>query len=917
MFAGTAGELLLPIELTVVFAFEEKQEVNVTYGEYFTLEDNTIVIRVTRQKNDTCLEPEISLRILGPIGNVTEVKLNYEIPEFNFCIQNYQSYTVSLRQMNKYLLATYLDTDDFKNFERKAILFTRDGEVKGNPVILSPKMTSPMNSNVDITEHFLGINGHLFINSYNEHNHIAWTQLSQIDQSGNFRILRSGTFNENNTQATVFPTLDGSFALAYIVNSTHPTDILSQFVDPQWTAQVAFLRLKSDKFTSPFLLYQTELKLAYMALSSCINYSDKVGYGCLLQLASDGSGKNGTDMWLEISFLSAGGITNITNMQKFLNNDNRVVGITSLFYGGYLVYLSKPNGNETWSPYMEGVIYDIDRNRNSTLNFPNNVQLTFVSGILGNYSFWSLSNNTNKKSWTIVTTELPRFLSDQGYFNTKVETTYPAINDSVKIGTTNINITFTDKVKLSTNQLSIYKYDSGEVYRQFVIADSEYCKMSDDGRTVSITVLSSTFNQGGGYYYVQVEDNFVQDFLLEEPMHGISGYRWIFKPVTGLLRLNSDGTQKYKNSNGAERQKFYDELLVDLSIVTPIDISRLKHNYGFQYQTDAPEEQILLSVKILAGNPSEMTVKEVADTMDELIRHKDISPISVRPPASYLDETYGFNVYPNFWELYKLQLVGGIIGFVVVVGLYFAARRAYHPGNNLAIFQFVIIIIDFIFDVLFIKFNGKDVPSLYLPSIVILTATMGINLILASRIIVHENHTNLDFHQWFSRYGRLCSLFSVLSITDIEALQILSSRFAGLDFLSATYSDQAQNWLFWGSVCGLLLEDIPQLVIQIIYRFNVITWDIVPFIAIGSCVIVVFVKLIEKIFFAIQVCKKPRHQLPPTHYLNAEHIDTYPNYQLPQKEVVDPSDSSTVVMSETDTSTATAADEINTLQIVK
>ncbi|CAG8488832.1 7339_t:CDS:10 [Ambispora leptoticha] len=886
------------VDAYTTFTYTEKEEVNVTYNEYFTFGGDTIGLRVTRQKNDTCLEPEITLRLLGSIGNVTKVTLNYEIPEFNFCVQNYHSSTLSLHQLdNKHLIATYLDTDDFTTFIRKGIVFTLDGEVVGDSITLTPEMSSQINSYNDLTGHFLGRNGFLFITSYNEKNFIAWTQLSQFDQYGNFQILRNGTLNEENTQANVFPTVDGSFALAYVANHTYSTDNISvaMFVDPQWTVQVSFLRLEANIFTPSFLLYQTELRLTSISINTCFSFYDTLGYGCLLQFSSDTSGT--PTMVIQISFLSSGAITDITNMHQFLNDSSPVTTIYPLFYGGYLVMLSKPNQT---SPYIEGVIYDVNRARNSTLNFPNNVPITYVSGIFGNYSFWSLSNSTTK-NWTIVTTELPRFLPEQGYLNTKVVTTYPAINDTVQSGTKTINITFTDTIKFSTSFISIIKYDdTGELFRQFVFANTRYCRVLEDNKTVSITVLNSTFDQPGAYY-VQVEDNFVVDYILEEPMHGIVDHRWYFNTIQ-LTTENLQGTQIYKNSNHSERNDFYDFLLTALSIITPIDSSRLSPIYGFQFQTDAPSEQILLSVKILAGNASQITVKKAADNIDELIRNKDISTIGTMPPTSYLDDTYGFSISPNFWDKYKVQLIGVLLGFVVIVGIYLFARRAYPSGNNLAIFQFVIIIVDFVFDVLFIKFNGKDVPRLYLPSVIILTASSGINIFLASFIIARENHVNLDFHQWFARYGRICSFFTVLSTADIEALNILSSKFAGLDFLSAVYSEQAQKWLFWGSVAGLLIEDVPQLIVQVIYRLNVITWDIVPFVVIFSGAIIVFVKLLEKIFFAIQVCKKPRHQLAPTHYLNEEHIIAYPDYRMPAKEV-DQSESDTVVMTETDSNT--------------
>jgi len=90
---------------------------------------------------------------------------------------------------------------------------------------------------------------------------------------------------------------------------------------------------------------------------------------------------------------------------------------------------------------------------------------------------------------------------------------------------------------------------------------------------------------------------------------------------------------------------------------------------------------------------------------------------------------------------------------------------------------------------------------------------------MAISLMIYENLKNEQFHEWFRTYISVVSLFTVLGATNIEILHILSSNIAGLSIFSAKYSENAETLIIWLSTLNIFLEDIPQFVIQVNFKF--------------------------------------------------------------------------------------------------
>ena len=105
--------------------------------------------------------------------------------------------------------------------------------------------------------------------------------------------------------------------------------------------------------------------------------------------------------------------------------------------------------------------------------------------------------------------------------------------------------------------------------------------------------------------------------------------------------------------------------------------------------------------------------------------------------------------------------------------------------------------------------------SLFFFSLLFFIIPTCLNLIMAISLIAYKNFYNDQFHNWFKLNSAIASIFTILSATNIELLNILSSKFAKLNIFSAIYSMKTQRLLFWLSILNFIIEDALQFIIQV------------------------------------------------------------------------------------------------------
>jgi hypothetical protein len=104
----------------------------------------------------------------------------------------------------------------------------------------------------------------------------------------------------------------------------------------------------------------------------------------------------------------------------------------------------------------------------------------------------------------------------------------------IPIGTDKINLTFIHTVDLTVAvNISIYLISGDEnLLRQTVLCTNQYCKISDDGYSLTIELLENTFNTPNANYSVEIDDNFLRYRNESETIPGIKRGSWIIK--TGM-----------------------------------------------------------------------------------------------------------------------------------------------------------------------------------------------------------------------------------------------------------------------------------------------------------------------------------------------------------------------------------------------
>ncbi|CAJ0758683.1 22114_t:CDS:10, partial [Entrophospora sp. SA101] len=251
-------------------------------------------------------------------------------------------------------------------------------------------------------------------------------------------------------------------------------------------------------------------------------------------------------------------------------------------------------------------------------------------------------------------------------------------------------------------------------------------------------------------------------------------------PANGILRLNVEGTNLFNNLNSTNKPEFIKNLKSELANLTPINPTRLNFiKDQTDYSTSPPT--LLLSFEILKPNnnedPQEINVSQVMDTLNTLIKNKFITGISSNNHTSFIDENHGFIFTRNLFEEYKIHLIIISVMIVIIIMLIWYSYKKYPEGNNIVILKLFLILIDFTLDIAFI-FNN---------------------------------------------------VFTVISSTEIDALLILSSKVAGLKPFSAPFSSNSLSLIFWCNLASFLIEDIPQFIIQVIYKNSIISYDLIPF----------------------------------------------------------------------------------------
>ncbi|RIB13097.1 hypothetical protein C2G38_2198809 [Gigaspora rosea] len=810
--------------------------------------DGGLVIKIFDDYNNNSYK---AIQTLLPNGSTTYIDLKFADKSINvsrifpLTMRLYFLFYDDIIDGNEQVTGMLID---WHNHVIKDNLFITNGTITNNPslnLILDTRLSS-----------------FLIYNQFE--NNVNWILYSLQQHDINFEAKNSFTLSINSTLQSVFSMVDGSFGFVTSKVSFDVYNLLNTSI-PTIHLHYSFLSFPTLNISEKFLLYSMKYvnNLIYISCSS--SYSED-GNVCMMTL-----GENFTKSIVttyQIDFLSSGSVIKL-NM-RYTNINLESYYILPLFYGGSII-TSWINEEKQLSEYIGGNGSNLSNLSGHIIPLNSNEYEWDLNLIpkLSRAMFDTMKNNTyilyvvyNHSNWDIFSINVEKFRNDFGYENPNVISTYPNINDTISPRISFISITFSSQISRSLNKLSIYQINTTtkqSMLRQFYYGNSENCTILNN--TILCNISSSIFNQWDSSYVIMVDNNFVKFASTGEPIYGIAENIWTLNTIsqtkpeeysgstTVIVRLTHDGTDAYNSLSQPEKSKFLYSLLNELIKSIPTAPERLYLTNRMQYDPSISPSQYLLQIEILAPtNHYQASVSQIINDMDSLIRNKDTSIISINNHTRYLDSSYGVAINVNFWDEIKFKLLELSIGCAILIIIALLANYIYPKGQSFMIFTMAFILFDSVMDILFIVENGNDVPSLYLPSIIIFGFAVLFNFAAAIVLISYELYSNNLFSIWVDKYANIIPIFVILSASNVMILGCLTSNFGGFELFNAPFLNSTRNWIFWGSIFKTITENIPQFIIQILYFQNTVKYGAIPFLTLVTGSIVLLNDIILKFF---------------------------------------------------------------------
>ncbi|CAG8552420.1 3840_t:CDS:10 [Dentiscutata erythropus] len=778
-----------------------------------------IILRLVRSGVNNCSEPYLYLRLIYPNVIVLNISTNdpniTAIPTFNFCPipttnpprdlirifpLSYNHIMIAYLQINNGTgPETHEEFGKFIDWEGNVIQ-----ELNLGPINFTTNDTSSLGTLVvDSSQRY----GFIWVNRVSQNETIRWQKYSISDQ----RIVspsNNGNFSIDPThQYKIIATIDGGYCFVMagpLVNNN------TLFPNAYWVASVVFIRPSPTYYTTlPSLIYQYMLQAVSMNIETCDNTYYEPELACVFSIKSSIS--NISSSYVRVAFYSSGGVKNATTL-NITDNVFNIDTMYQLWSGGYLLVVRwQPNINNTFTGY----IYDLQRNNLTIWDAPSSPgNFVIPNGVFTNNTVWMFSDvnsaTPNISNWTLTTTIAKKFVTlDHVPGNLDINITFPNITEAYSNKELAINMTFYNKIALSVKNISIYQ-DSGTdlIPRLYYNAQNNSNKfnISSDSKVISINILSSTFASPQSRYYIVMDNNFIKDYVSDEPL---SGANWSFTtgPKTeqalgsaeyALVRLNADESNNFNNLSKSGRSDYLYNLTKELAHSVPIDHSNLVAVNQFQWDKNVNNLQILLKFQILPNdNVNNLTVLEVIETLNDLITNRDVTWISKSKFSSNLDSQYGFMLksnsndanhsntttgsekFENVWTRYGYNLIFiGLIPFFLAV-LTLLSYRERNNGNNFMPFKILLIIFDFVIDLMFVLVYSRDLNVLFYPR----------------------------------TYHNVAAISTLCAGIDIDILTLITSKLANSPLFKAPLSQSSKNWISRVGCINFFIEDAPHCIV--------------------------------------------------------------------------------------------------------
>jgi hypothetical protein len=178
--------------------------------------------------------------------------------------------------------------------------------------------------------------------------------------------------------------------------------------------------------------------------------------------------------------------------------------------------------------------------------------------------------------------------------------------------------------------------------------------------------------------------------------------------------LNEEGSTIFLQT--INHSDFFKNMIKEFSKIIPVNEQRLSTNSRWQYDPTSPKK-LLLSFNINEANDNiiEPSSQAIFDYLSALITNKGFTALSNNEYTSLIDETSPFTMTQNYFEKFFPLIIIFVVSSVLLITLYFLARRKNPEGSNFTIVECAFIIQDFVMNLIFILYDVKNVQELVIP----------------------------------------------------------------------------------------------------------------------------------------------------------------------------------------------------------
>ncbi|KAK9710924.1 hypothetical protein K7432_008150 [Basidiobolus ranarum] len=318
--------------------------------------------------------------------------------------------------------------------------------------------------------------------------------------------------------------------------------------------------------------------------------------------------------------------------------------------------------------------------------------------------------------------------------------------------------------------------------------------------------------------------------------------------VTLQLRLLPAGQTSNHDTTSATLAK-------ELAMMIPIESSRISCRY---LRADYGGEIYQVTLKKAHDSNGVNPVSSLITYFDQMIAKKETSALNGGVVTQYIDAQYGAKIEENMFAQNRNIFIAGGVVIVLLAALYAVCHRRFPESNNMILFVLAVSLFNFIAYLMFVIFNSSDVPYLRIPSVIFLILPFAFYMLSSTMIIVKEVSENPAFHEWFAHRTMITALISLLASINPVLLNILRSRFAGFNNLNAPFSDNVSKRILYCTAIGLLLSDLPHLIIQSLFKTSNGYFTLFPFLSMVSSILGMLFSIIGHIYNHLAFKKMPR-----------------------------------------------------------